>query len=830
MGGWPVAATPPPHTDKTKVNPFMQWAVASIQGFYFSGPQPGGGGPQSGAGATPSSDLPGGHPPAPAPSQASPVSSSGHSHPTTQAAKPDDQARGGGGGGSGGAAAPPVTISAVTALETGRQAVQSMPGHYNHGLHPMVPVDPAHHHHHQQQQQQQQQHQQHHTQHQQQTQPPQQHQSQQQQSGECANQSSHSSHGPSNDTAFPGGTHRHNYNVQGGGQHVGGQGPVVPGHNSHPTKQVQGEKQVLAPLTKNKLYTEENGQVIAYNGSQEHLEHHRRGVKVERVYDCSDCDKAFTREEHLKRHAKSHTDEPVHRCEVVGCNKAYTRKERLTRHYKVAHLGQEPERPFWCPECGKDFQRKEHLTRHQRNIHGPGGSIGLAHSQHSDQSQGSVSPVSMTILGPAQPSNHHNLSQQQAGEGGGGGGGGSGGGGGNNHGQGQLRCTYEGCPKTYSRREHLNRHIKLHMGIEPERPYYCLDCGKTFTRKEHLLRHRRSHTGETPYHCPGVDCSKQFARKEHLKRHMRVHTGEHPYPCSECGRSFGRRERLLKHLKSHGIGVMPGAPIRAVHHMQQHHQPKKEFKKEPEFISSDQPQALPHGVFGEQTNQLLRMIAQKGPLTPEQLGMGQAPPTQAENLLSNPEVARALSNPEIVRAFSNPEVVKAFAFSPPKRAPASGGTPPASTQAPPAQAQPPPQPSQAAAQPPVATQAGPVVTRGPDIANSPAVPPELSKLPSGFSIFPVVPTTMSSTGQVVGQEQGQVCVSAPANSYYQAGPSYVASMAPHRPELTTIPMAWTGWPMTTMQPVNMRSPAKLEPAEAKHWEPAAAAYFRSPFS
>merc|ERR1719221_939104 len=170
-------------------------------------------------------------------------------------------------------------------------------------------------------------------------------------------------------------------------------------------------KSTPTALTKNKLYTEENGEVITFNGSQEHIEMSRRGIKIERVYECSDCDKAFTREEHLKRHAKSHTDEPVHRCEVVGCNKAYTRKERLTRHYKVAHLGQEPERPFWCPECGKDFQRKEHLTRHQRNIHGPGGSIGLTHSQHSDQSQGSVSPVSMTILGPAQPSNHHNLGQ-----------------------------------------------------------------------------------------------------------------------------------------------------------------------------------------------------------------------------------------------------------------------------------------------------------------------------------------------------------------------------------------------------------------------------------
>jgi len=790
MGGWPVAATPPPHTDKAKVNPFMQWAVASIQGFYFSGPQPG---------ATPPTDLPG-HPPS-VPALPSPASTPGHSQ-----AKVEEQAR-----------PAPVTISASTALETGRQAVQSMgPGHYNHSLHPMVPIDPAHHHHQQQLQQQQ-----HHTQHQQQPQqqqppqqqPPQQHQQQQQQqSGELGTQPTHPSHGPSNDTAFPGAPHRHSYNVQGGGQHSGAQGQssqIV--HNSHTSKQVQGEKQAVAPLTKNKLYTEENGQIVAFNGSQEHLEMHRRGVKVERVYDCTECDKAFTREEHLKRHAKSHTDEPVHRCEVVGCNKAYTRKERLTRHYKVAHLGQEPERPFWCSECGKDFQRKEHLTRHQRNIHGPGGSVGLAQSHHSDQSQGSISPVSMTVLGPAQPINHHSQGQQQ---GAGVQGSGGGGGGGNNHGQGQLHCTYEGCPKTYSRREHLNRHIKLHMGIEPERPYYCLDCGKTFTRKEHLLRHRRSHTGETPYACPGVDCSKQFARKEHLKRHMRVHTGEHPYPCSECGRSFGRRERLLKHLKSHGIGVMPGAPIRTVHHLQHHqHQPKKEFKKEPEFSLSDQ-QSMPHGVFGDQTNHLLRMIAQKGPLSPEQLGMAQqAQPNAEQHFLSNPEVARALSNPDIVRAFSNPEVVKAFAFSPPKRGSGSAPTPPA-TQAPPTS-----QASQA-----------PVVTRGPDIANSPAVPPELSKLPSGFSIFPVVPNAGAGGGQVVTQDQSQVCVSNPANSYYQAGPSYVASMAPHRAELTTIPMAWTGWPMTTMQPVNMRSPAKLEPTEAKHWEPAAAAYFRSPFS
>ena len=156
--------------------------------------------------------------------------------------------------------------------------------------------------------------------------------------------------------------------------------------------------------------------------------------------------------------------------------------------------------------------------------------------------------------------------------------------------------------------------------------------------------------------------------------------------------------------------------------------------------------SLPHGVFGDQTNQLLRMIAQKGPLSPEQLGMGQpAPPT--EQVFSNPEVARALSNPDIVRAFSNPDVVKAFALSPPKKSATSPG-------------------GSSISQATLTTvqAAGPsVTTRGPDIANSPSVPPELSKLPSGFSIFPVVPSSGGSQ-VVTGTTQetlpaGQVCVS-----------------------------------------------------------------------
>lgn len=346
------------------------------------------------------------------------------------------------------------------------------------------------------------------------------------------------------------------------------------------------------------------------------------------------------------------------------------------------------------------------------------------------------------------------------------------------------------------------------MGIEPDRPYYCLDCGKTFTRKEHLLRHRRSHTGETPYPCAGTcgnpDCSKQFARKEHLKRHTRVHTGENPYPCNECGRSFGRRERLLKHLKSHGVGDQSMPPPRKPQ--------RKEFKKEPGTEPSD-PLSMPsHGVFGDQNPvHLLNMIARKGPLTPEQLGMHVPPPNP--DIFTHPDVKQALANPDVVRAFQNPQIVKAFALSSPQKRPQFSQPPPAT-----AGPHPPPAPPISQPQP---------VSRGPDLANTANVPPELSKLPPGFSIFPVVPSSAADKTQPAavvqmngggGEQQQAAAVPGPGSNYYQAaGPSHL----PHKPGEITLPMSWAGWPMQGVR----GSPAKIEPDSGY-----AAAYFRSPFS
>ena len=122
------------------------------------------------------------------------------------------------------------------------------PAHYNHTtLHPMLPVDPSHHHH-----QQQQQPPQHHQQHQHQ---------QQQQAGEIGNQGNiQGNHGPTNDTAFPGGHHRQGYSLPPGSQAGAG---MVQQHANNIKSHLQADKaaSLSETLTKNKLYTEENGQV-----------------------------------------------------------------------------------------------------------------------------------------------------------------------------------------------------------------------------------------------------------------------------------------------------------------------------------------------------------------------------------------------------------------------------------------------------------------------------------------------------------------------------------------------------------------------------------------
>ncbi|KAJ5688961.1 hypothetical protein N7462_003353 [Penicillium macrosclerotiorum] len=46
-------------------------------------------------------------------------------------------------------------------------------------------------------------------------------------------------------------------------------------------------------------------------------------------------------------------------------------------------------------------------------------------------------------------------------------------------------------------------------------------------------------------------CNKTFSKKEHLTRHIRGHTKERPFQCSICGRLYSRSDVLRRHQRNH---------------------------------------------------------------------------------------------------------------------------------------------------------------------------------------------------------------------------------------------------------------------------------------
>lgn len=53
------------------------------------------------------------------------------------------------------------------------------------------------------------------------------------------------------------------------------------------------------------------------------------------------------------------------------------------------------------------------------------------------------------------------------------------------------------------------------------------------------------------FQCSGYpECNMTFTRSEHLARHIRKHTGERPFECTRCSRKFSRLDNLRQHKQT----------------------------------------------------------------------------------------------------------------------------------------------------------------------------------------------------------------------------------------------------------------------------------------
>lgn len=275
-------------------------------------------------------------------------------------------------------------------------------------------------------------------------------------------------------------------------------------------------------------------------------------------YNCKDCKKQFISEGSLKSHLKSHADFIV-TCTI--CKEFFVNKEIFQKHLKshgiqsddgndrhdssinaedfsshVTDNVQENQSDIYnCETCETTFSDfwslKKHLYLHKRHK--------AFKCTVCDESFKWKYCLDYHMI-----SKHKQVKNYPV--------------------KGRFKCMYTDCSRSFITSNHLNCHIRVHLGIKMHK---CKICERKFLDSSALKSHLLVHTGEKAFSCNL--CDQKFRLKHHLKLHVvskhksdlkgakikqeKNAITEEPYKCSydNCDESFNSLIGLTGHIRRH---------------------------------------------------------------------------------------------------------------------------------------------------------------------------------------------------------------------------------------------------------------------------------------